>query len=1130
MRPRRSRPNATPLLTLVALAIACGLLPTSLPPVRLLSSVPQAAAAEPGEAQRSGKPTGATDSSEWFEREVRPLLAERCLSCHSSGLEAPKANLKLDRRQFVLAGGDSGPAIVPGQPDESLLLQAVRGEGLEMPPDKPLSKAEQATLERWIRLGAPWPETELATVASGPDWLVSRARTHWAWQPVRDHVPPEVHTVAWPARPLDAFVLDKLERHDLRPATQASETALLRRLYFDLTGLPPSAAQAREFTSRTTAQSAHDGAARDRYGTFPLDDETAYAQLVERLMASPQFGVTWGRHWLDLVRYCETLGHEFDYPVRHAWRYRDAVIDALNTDVAYDQFVFDHIAGDRNAAPRRHPLSGINQSLALTGWWWMGEGLHAPVDVLGDEATRLDNQIDVYSKTFLGLTVACARCHDHKFDALSAADYTSLVGILQSSRRTYAVDDPHRAIAQHNRELLGLQRQACSDWNRRNSAAPLAGGAQAFEVWIDHCLAKLRENLAENRRGFPDHHPLSSLLLLAEAQDAKDFDTRQRVLTERLKKLEKDFAAWQAASPKLADFSAGLPSGWTVEAADPRVAELAAQPPDKWLAFDPVAALPTRGGTFASHVLGRQQHLTLRSPTFELTHPVVALRMRGKSAQSTVVVDNYYMIEFHGLLFGDLRKPIDQSSDWGWVVHQGDLTKYQNHPAYLSIEDDENAWFELSEVRLSDSPPPQQPNPVSVQLTSSEASRGAAGLKQSLAAALARAWQRASAASGHDRPSNAELELLRSAMVEAERLQVPLPIAAFDRESLEQHAAATPQPTRLIAMCDGTPRNASLAIRGNPHQLGEPVPRGDLQALGGELFTADDSSGRRELAAKLASRQHPLVARVMVNRVWLHLLGQGLVDSPDNFGLLGGAPSHAELLDYLTERFIEHDWSIKWLVREICMSRTYRLASRSTAEQAEQDPAGRMLSHRQVRRLSAEKLRDAMLAISGSLDRAAGGESVPVHLTEQMTGRGRPKASGPLDADGRRSVFIEIRRNFLDPFLIAFDQPPPATTVGKRNLSNVPAQALSMLNDPLVHELAQRWSVRLQSECATPEARVQAMFWTAFARPPSDRELADCVAALATESGTAQGDQPSTLRLAELAHVLLCAKEFQYLP
>lgn len=1059
------------------------------------------------------------ETAEWFEREIRPLLAEHCLSCHTSGLEAPKANLKLDRRDYVLAGGDSGPAIEVGKPDESLLMQAVRGEGLQMPPEKPLSKIDQAKLERWIRIGAPWPEAEAATPASGPDWLVARSRSHWAWQPMRWLAVPAVQDTSWPARPLDSFIRHELEQLELTPAGSASHTSLLRRLAFDLTGLPPSPEEAAQFTSTA-------------------DPDEAYERLVERYLASPAFGATWGRHWLDLVRYSETLGHEFDYPVRHAWRYRDAVVDALNDDVSYARFVTEHLAGDLVAQPRRHPMSGVNQSLAMTGWWWMGEGLHAPVDVWGDEATRLDNQIDVYSKAFLGLTIACARCHDHKFDAISAADYTSLVGILQSTRRTYAFDDAHGTIAAHNRELE-KQTEQLTDKVIANWQANPASVAE-YQSWTEQVVARLRESLDESRKVLAIDHPLYPLLVLAESPTPEALTGRHATASAQIAAAAAAFDKWQTDSVLVADFSKGLPEGWYVEAADKRVGGHADQP-SGWMLLDPAGPLPARSGIFASHELGKAQQLSLRSPTFPLTHRVVAMRMRGKSAQSMVVVDNYFMNEFQGLLFGDMRKPIDQPHDWGWVVHAGDLNKYLQHPTYLSIEDDENSWFELSEVRLSNQAPPPRPHPTAIRLLTGEESSpdsdlSASKLTHQFASLLHAAAQAVTSDRAAEDPSQADCsrdcsplestELLRAAWIEGERLQLPLPVPRIDRGPLEQLAAKTPVPVRLIATHEGTPRDAALAIRGNPHTRGEIVPRGELQALGGQRFDRPASSGREELAANLTSGQHPLAARVMVNRVWLHLLSQGLVESPDNFGLLGGRPSHLELLDYLSLQFIEHDWSIKWLVREICLSRTYRIASRATPPQLESDPSGRWLSHRKVRRLSAEKLRDAMLAVSGSLDRATGGESITVHLKAQMTGRGRPTQSGPLDGNGRRSVYLEIRRNFLDPLLIAFDQPPPATTVGRRNLSNVPAQALSMLNDPLVHELAQRWSARVCTQHESHAGRIEAMYWSAFSRPPDADELAACMQQLGDDEPRSE---EARSRVAELAHVLMCTKEFQYL-
>ncbi len=1038
----------------------------------------------------------AADVDEWFEREVRPLLAERCLSCHSSTLEAPKANLKLDRRDLVIAGGDSGAAIEPGKPADSLLIMAVRGDGLNrMPPDKPLSKPEIATLERWIQLGAPWPERVTASVAAGPDWLKQRAQSHWAWQPMRDSLPPQVADQQWNRRASDAYVRSKLESLQIEPAGDAPPIQLVRRLAFDLTGLPPAADLVEQF-------------ARIQRTDSP-QFEAAWDAALERLLSSPEFGVTWGRHWFDLVRYCETLGHEFDYPIRHAWRYRDAVIDAFNEDLSYATFVTEHLAGDQVPAPRRHPRTQFNQSLAMTGWWWMGEGLHAPVDIWNDEATRIDNQIEVYSKTFLGLTVACARCHDHKFDPLSAADYTSLVGIMQSSRRTYAGDDPQGKLKAHNQKILQALGESVAAAARNQQGLQVS--EQAAVDWLSRFIERLRAKPDEMTKALVPGSPLFALRLLAESNSEEEFQKKRQATVEALKHKQAAYAQWLTESVQLAEFSQGLPKGWYVEAADPQLGIACSQPP-AILPMDPVAALPSPSGRFVSHVLGKQQQLALRSPTFDVTHPIVALRMRGKSAQSTVVVDNYFMIEFHGLLFGDLRKPIDQPHDWGWVTHGGDLTKYVGHPAYISIEDDENAWFELGEVRLCRTPPPEMVYQASIAWLESSTSMDA--LKGHIARELLN-WRDT---------GDAGRELLRAAIAESQRFELALPpqlAPQVDRAQLEAMAAATPAPTRMLGIHDGTPRDAVQFVRGNPHRRGDPVPRGDLQALGGAVIESATSSGRRELAASLTSGQHPLAARVMVNRVWLQLFGQGLVDSPDNFGLLGGAPSHLELLDYLSLRFIEHDWSIKWLVRELCGSRAYRLGSLPTAQHRELDPNARYLSHRIVRRLSAEKLRDTLLAISGSLDHAQGGESVKVHLTEQMSGRGRPGESGPLDGAGRRAVYVEVRRNFLDPFLVAFDQPPPATTVGKRNASNVPAQALSLLNAPLVHEMARRWSQRVAAVSSDPDLQIQTMFKAAFARQPQSDELVACRQLL--------GDG-SPDKLTELAHVLMCTKEFQYIP
>ena len=321
-----------------------------------------------------------------------------------------------------------------------------------------------------------------------------------------------------------------------------------------------------------------------------------------------------------------------------------------------------------------------------------------------------------------------------------------------------------------------------------------------------------------------------------------------------------------------------------------------------------------------------------------------------------------------------------------------------------------------------------------------------------------------------------------------------------------------------MAAQEGTPRNSALAVRGNPHQRDQITERAQITALGKPIQINELSSGRQELAHRLVHSNYALTARVIVNRVWQHLLGRGLVHSPDNLGVLGGRPSHPKLLDYLAVELIEHEWSLKWLIREIVMSKTYQLSASPTLEQRVKDPDGALLSHRRVRRLSAEALRDALLATSNSLDFRIAGPSVPIHLNNQMTGRGRPGKSGPIDGNGRRSSFIEIRRNFLDPFLLAFDFPMPSTTAGSRSSSNVPAQALGLLNDPLVSELVARWTTRVT--VSDPERRIRQMIATAFSRRATDTEVAQCM-----EFVQEHGDDSWQA----LAHVLINSKEFSYL-
>ena len=352
---------------------------------------------------------------EFFEKKVRPLLVQHCYECHSVKSKKIQAGLVLDSRDGLLRGGDSGAALVPGDVDGSSLIEAVRYESLEMPPKGKLPANDIATLEQWVGMGAPWPKEAAPTDNADRDVfdIEQRKSEFWVWQPVRSDAAPNVKNAEWPRNDLDRYILARLEEAGLSPTGDADRTALMRRLYFDLIGLPPSVKQVEAFLAN--------------------NDANAVEKLVDELLDSPHFGERWGRHWLDLVRYAESRGHEFDNDTPNAFQYRDYVIRALNADVPYDQFVREHIAGDLLPQPRLHPTQKFNESVLGTGFWFLGEWVHSPVYIRKDESDRFDNMLDVMSKTFLGVTVACARCHDHKFDAISTADYYSLSGFLQSS-------------------------------------------------------------------------------------------------------------------------------------------------------------------------------------------------------------------------------------------------------------------------------------------------------------------------------------------------------------------------------------------------------------------------------------------------------------------------------------------------------------------------------------------------------------------------------------------------------------------------------------------------------------------------------------------------------------------------
>jgi hypothetical protein len=1268
---------------------------------------------------RAGEKTPDPAAIEFFEKKIRPLLAEHCFGCHSTTAKKKRGGLMLDSRATLLKGGDTGPAVAPGHPDKSLLIKAIgyKDPDLRMPPKSRLGEAEIAALTAWVKMGAPWPEdrTPKAVAGRGGFDLLKRKQSHWAWQPIRPpQALPAVKDMAWPSCAVDRSILAGLEAKGLRPAAPADRRTLIRRLSFDLTGLPPSPAEVEAFVKDESPE--------------------AVAKVVDRLLAAPAFGERWGRHWLDLVRYAESRGHEFDYPVPNAYQYRDYVIRALNADVPYDAFVREHIAGDLLPVPRLHPKEGFNESILGTGFWFLGEEVHSPVDIRQDKADRFDNRIDVLTKTFLGLTVSCARCHDHKFDAISQKDYYALFGFLESSGyRLVRFDalEHNRRIA---REMDALRRKAREAVQRAlaETARPgaerlaeyllaagelLQGGAPLADVifedfekgtydgWavtgtafgdrpqtlrttapyqgrinalgryfvnshnirggedvtrgdahkgtltsrpftITHayitmlvgggahvgktCVNLLIDGKAvlsatgrNNNQMFPvrwDMRPflgktariqivddaagpwgnigVDHIVFTNGGEKVAPVAREQLERVARTHKLDTDrLARWVAHLHRAARDSGDPVHFWARVAAgdatrlaecvralvaDARkrtaeadealkgaevVVDYARCRPEDWMPDDVAFGTgPVRPGdlrlkgepgqpqlTFSERgaaeidpafrglkaasgaegepgALGRRLRAgrTLRTPTFTLTGGKVFYLVRGQG-MAYAAVDAHVLI--NGPLHAALVLDLKGGPEFRWVAH--DLTPYRGHCTHIEFTAAEGADFAVAMVVQADSAPGSLGRPgqaLLALLSSKEAGtlKGlAAGYQRLVLDLLKRLAEDRITGSPEDARLAGWLALHADLFGEPTRqrlAEVSDPLLAAQREL----TARIRNDSRLApAMFDGSGVDERIHIRGVAKTPGEPAPRRFLEALAGpDRLSIVRGSGRLELARQITDPAlNPLLARVMVNRIWHHLFGRGIVGSVDNFGELGERPTHPDLLDHLADRFIKEGWSVKKMVRALVLTRTYQMSSRGGGRGDELDPDNLLLHRMRVRRLEGEAVRDALLAVSGRLNPKLYGPSVPVHLTPFLDGRGRP-ASGPLDGDGRRSLYLAVRRNFLSPLLLAFDTPIPFSTVGRRTVSNVPAQALILMNDPLVHQQAQLWAKHVLASPGSARERIVGMYLSAFSRPPTAAELEACQDFLREQAQFHGGRQEDPAVWADLAHTLFNVKEF----
>lgn len=1076
----------------------------------------------------------AGEKTDFFEKRIRPVLMNECAECH--GEKKQTGGLRVDSREALRRGGDAGPAVVPGDPAKSLLLASIKhiDPDLQMPEKKPkLDNTIIADFEKWITDGAEDPRDGIQRLEADSAAVLGRAKKMWAFQPGERRDPPEVADAAWSEKPIDRFLLKAMEKGGIKPANDAEPHALIRRLSYILTGLPPSTDEVKTFVESATA-----------------DRAAAVAATIDRLIASPRFGEHFARQWMDVVRYAETHGAENDDILPEAWHFRDYVIRAFNSDVGFDQLIREHLAGDQLKNPRR--VNGLNESVIGTAFLRFVEFNHAAVDVKREESTIVESQLDALGKAFQGLTISCARCHDHKFDPVLQRDYYALFGIMTSSRvLMQQLEDPadfHRedeTLRQLKGEVKSViarhWKEGLSAWAQRlNDARTALHASGDFKIETDpKAMPPGWLGVFRNPEANEAEHPLYPLARMSRVKldDSTGFEAEWKKISAR--------ASAEEGKPRLAssaqiigDFTRGDLNGWF------RSGALLPQPSiagEFTLAVDgPAIVRAVQPAGYFSNVISQRHGGSLRSNDFILDGDRIRVLACGeRDARMRLVVENF---QGDSVLFAsatrDLAVPtlrwfeINLRESWkGRRAYVEFLTR-DDKPYRGVVGKDQPGMHRATDgrsafgvVRVLQEKGPER-STVPLALTP-DFWRTSPKSWDALISQFVTEVQTALDAWSSDWCEDRHARLI-GALVDA---------GVFDNQIADGHPAARfvqayrqletriPVATRTPGVVDDpTALDAPLQSRGDWKLAKDVIPRGYITVLGGTPC-GGKNSGRMALAEAIADPQNPLTARVYVNRVWQWVFGRGLVATSDNFGALGEAPSNPELLDYLAQEFIAHGWSTKWLVRELVSTRVWQLAAEPSQGVVEKDPSNLLFSHAPVRRLNAEMIRDAFLGVAGTLrHEGAGGPSIPVWLPDSFLDEFRPK-SGPLDGDNRRSVYLEMRRNFPTDLLRVFDQPKPSASVGRRSLTTVPAQSLALLNDPFVQQQAQRWGASLAAKTdQTVERRLQEMYVSAFGRMPSETEIERARDFIAKCGGPVQ---PGAWT--ELAHAFFNMKEFIFL-
>jgi cytochrome c553 len=1036
---------------------------------------------------------GDAGSERFFESKIRPLLVARCYECHGSESKA-EGNLRLDSLSAILRGGDRGPAVKPGDVKGSLLIDAVNhGDVVQMPPKSKLPAAEIADLAAWVAAGAPWPNAHVGgtnpALEAAPTPISNAARAFWAFQPPAEPAVPEVKNAAWPRSPIDRLVLAPLEARGLSPAAPADKRTLIRRATFDLHGLPPTP---------------------EEVAAFLADDAPgALARVVDRLLASPRYGERWGRHWLDIARYADSNGMDENMAMAHAWRYRDYVVGAFNKDTPYDRFIREQLAGDLlgpcDEATRL-------ERLTATGFLVLGPKMLAEDDPVKMEMDIIDEQVDTIGRAFMGLTLGCARCHDHKFDPIPTADYYALAGIFKSTK-TMA---NHSVVAMWSERPLATREEVARSEAHQQQIASKSAAIKATETAAnDQLLGEARGKLAEyllaadaQQRQQQALADLSAELkagkLPAEAIiiEAENY-ARGNVVRDSATYGQGIGVIYNAGPlPNIAEYDLTLPSAGTYQVAL-RYAAAESRPLELSLDGQRLSSAAAAAVTGSWQPDGQTWSIEAVVPLAAGRH-VLRLERNGPLPH----VDKLALLPARFTRdAGTWHVAGQPASDAG--LNPVFLRQWSEHLA--RTRDDANSvlrvWHLWRELEQRQTPPlVAADTPVAAALLAAPrpTSLGELATRYAQLCAQADAESRRDVKPGQagKKLADATQEAFRQLLVDpAGPYALPKQMDAYYapvvkaelatlKEQLTRLEKSKPHLDYALAVEERKPEDLHVHIRGSHLTQGPLAPRRFPRVLAGESQPplGQQSSGRRELAEWLARPDHPLTSRVMVNRIWQGHFGEGLVRSPDNFGSLGERPDNQPLLDWLARRFVESGWSIKAMHRLIMLSNSYQMSTAYNESAAVVDPENRLLWRMNRRRLEVEEIRDAILAASGQVDWSMGGTLLTNANHTYVTSTA--STNNVNYQNERRSVYLPVVRSAIYEVFSAFDFADPSTMSGKRPSTTVAPQALFMMNSPLVERQTRAMAAALLAQPNLDDAgRVGAMYERIYSRRPSDAEI-----------------------------------------